>query len=216
MTWCLRDGPNGTGAILSNLTNLTGTPGIAIAQTQAFTIIGGVRSVQLIIRATANNNASPFTGLAEVAFTDCVPAVAHPLQSRLACRDTPITVHLATDGSGPSTYAWEIADPDAPGGWTSISNGPISVSGIVVGTATDATSADLSVTLTAPAGSFSFRCGVSNACSGGVVVSSAAQITICPADFNLRWRGEPRRPGRLHQLLFRRIGFGGRVPRGGL
>ncbi|MCA9288515.1 MAG: hypothetical protein KDA05_08015 [Phycisphaerales bacterium] len=61
----LRDGGN---AVLLERTCQTAYEDIEIAQTYRFAPVANVASVQFIVRATANNNFSPYTGLAEVAF----------------------------------------------------------------------------------------------------------------------------------------------------
>ena len=53
---------------LATLTDLVGVPNVLTAQQYDFPVVSGVSSVQFIVRATANNNSSPYTGLAEVAF----------------------------------------------------------------------------------------------------------------------------------------------------
>lgn len=61
------------GTLLSSLTNLTAESGIAFAQSYCLSTIAGVSTVSLTVRATADNNSSPFTGLAEVAFANVTP-----------------------------------------------------------------------------------------------------------------------------------------------
>ena len=56
------------GSTLLALTDLTAVGGTAFAQTFCFPQTAGVSSAQFIVRATQNNNVSPYTGLAEVAF----------------------------------------------------------------------------------------------------------------------------------------------------
>lgn len=62
----LRDSASNT---LLSLTNVTALDNVATAQTFAFAETADISSVQFIVRGTANNNSSPFTGLAEVAFS---------------------------------------------------------------------------------------------------------------------------------------------------
>ncbi len=57
---------------LATITDLIGVPNVLTAQQFDFPVVSGVSSVQFIVRATANNNSSPYTGLAEVAFA--IPA----------------------------------------------------------------------------------------------------------------------------------------------
>lgn len=65
----LRDSASNT---LLALTSVAALPDVAVAQTFTFAETSNISSVQFIVRATANNNSSPYTGLAEVAFS--VPA----------------------------------------------------------------------------------------------------------------------------------------------
>ncbi|MCU0688876.1 MAG: hypothetical protein MUE97_03935 [Phycisphaerales bacterium] len=89
-TLTLRDAAGGTLRVLENVPSSTG---IASAQAFCFPETAGVRSAVFVINATANNNAGPFTGLAEVAFglvTACGSAdIAGPNQS--TCIDGVLT-----------------------------------------------------------------------------------------------------------------------------
>jgi hypothetical protein len=89
-TLTLRDA---SGATLRVLENVPSATGLASAQAFCFPVTEGVRSAVFVINATANNNAGPFTGLAEVAFglvTQCgVADIAGPNQS--TCIDGVLT-----------------------------------------------------------------------------------------------------------------------------
>jgi hypothetical protein len=89
-TLTLRDAAGNPLRVLENVPSSTG---IASAQTFCFPETAGVRSAVFVINATANNNAGPYTGLAEVAFgqaTRCGPAdIAGPNQS--TCVDGVLT-----------------------------------------------------------------------------------------------------------------------------
>lgn len=65
----LRDSANN---VLHSMNWVSALPNVATAQTFAFTHTDNVSSVEFIVRATENNNVSPYTGLAEVRFS--VPA----------------------------------------------------------------------------------------------------------------------------------------------
>ncbi|HYF15708.1 MAG TPA: hypothetical protein VD971_11625 [Phycisphaerales bacterium] len=62
--------------VLLSLTNVVAQPDVAVAQNFSFAQTANVSSVQLVVRATANNNSSPYTGLAEVAFSVPAPGAA--------------------------------------------------------------------------------------------------------------------------------------------
>ena len=86
----LRDASN---TILLERTCMTGYENIEIAQTYRFAPIADVASVQFIVRATANNNSSPYTGLAEVAFeadgADCPADLTRGAVAGPPCYGTP-------------------------------------------------------------------------------------------------------------------------------
>jgi hypothetical protein len=104
----LFDGPNGTGNTLATFPNRPLLPDTAIAQTSAFPATAGVRSVRLIVRETQNNNSSPFTGLAEVAFAECLGTSTAPsVASANMCFTGSATLTAQVSGSGPFTYSWQ-------------------------------------------------------------------------------------------------------------
>lgn len=186
----LFDGPNGTGNELTRLTNLVGVPDLAVAQTTAFPITPNVRSVQLIVRATQNNNVSPYTGLAEVRFAPCIaagPGSAVPAVG--TCPAGEAFFDAAPAGSGPFTYQWQVADDSAPGGWANIIDGTVFVGGQRVGLFTGSQSPQLrgSGFYIGPefpvyAAPVLLRCAVTNTC--GSATTEPTTLTICPSDFN--------------------------------
>ena len=113
----------------------------------------------------------------------------------LVCRfsATSVSASLSPSGGGvgTSTYQWEIADPNVPGGWRSIVSGvnlmptPALPGAFVAGNVTSAT---LSIGPLYPTGSpvppqsIMVRCTASNAC--GTAVSRPVRLTACAADVN--------------------------------
>ena len=170
---------DGSGNIISSLSNLTGQPNIAIAQTTTFDVISGVRSVQFIVRATANNNSSPYTGLAEVAFGPCIPPSADLGDSALTCPGGDVNLTVQFGGSGARTFAWEALDPD--NNVIPLVDGPIpGFSAVLSGTASQ--TLVVSGIDANTAANLRFRCVISNPC--GTVASTPASITLCNLDFN--------------------------------
>ncbi len=170
---------DGSGNIISTLTNLTGQPNVATAQTTSFDVISGVRSVQFIVRATANNNSSPYTGLAEVAFGPCIPPIATLSPDALTCPGGDVTLTVQFGGSGLRTFAWEALDAD--NNVIPLVDGPIpGFSAVLSGTA--AQTLVISGVDAATAAALRFRCVISNPC--GSQASEPASITLCNLDFN--------------------------------
>jgi len=176
---------NAGGTVLANLTDLIALPGIANAQTFAFPITPQVRSVQFIVRATQNNNASPFTGLAEVAFSPCIAAGAVGQAPQSVCPLGTLTLTPGILGSAPFTYQWEHQDPTNPAVWLPISDGPLSINGAPFGTASGANllSLQLSGSTAQPFSlpSANFRCVVTNTC--GTANSGLTPVRVCVGDF---------------------------------
>jgi hypothetical protein len=165
------------GAVLATIPNLVGVPGVAIAQTYVFDVIQNVKTVQFIVRATANNNVSPFTGLAEVLFDTCITASASAPASLLVCPGGTATLSVTPAGSGPFTYRWERLGDSEP---VTLTDGPLPGSGATV---SGATTANLTISGIDPAATVGeYRCVVTNPCSE--TFSGAATITFCPADTN--------------------------------
>jgi hypothetical protein len=177
------------GTVLANLTGLTGVPNIQTAQTYGFNIVSNVSSVEFIVRATANNNSSPFTGLAEVAFADCIPASVAALEDRLTCPAAPIEFAALASGSGPFTYQWQWTCISAAGtpcaGWANVTEGDNTAGGGVVFSAAGSTAAALSVApgaLGSDTAGLQFRAVVEGAC--GSATTNPSTLVVCRADFN--------------------------------
>ena len=179
---------DGGGSVLATYANLTGLPNIESAQTYPLNVVEGVRSVQFIVRATLNNNVSPYTGLAEVAFEACLNAIAPAPRSTSTCKGSSATFEIVAGGSGAFTYQWQCEDPFTST-WVNVPAGEYEPLGV---TFADGTSASLQVQASTAAGNASLeslrvRCIVTNPCS--IATSDPATLGLCacldcPADFN--------------------------------
>lgn len=150
---------------LATYTDLLATPDVPIAQIYGFAAVDNVRAVRFIVRETANNNVSPYTGLAEVAFTSCVtPIVASP-GNQGACPGGTARFTASVNGTPPFSYQWRfngdpinpLLNPSADTATLEITN----VSGEVEGI---------------------YDCVVTGACESGT--SPAATLTVCPSDLD--------------------------------
>ena len=179
---------DGGGVQLGALTGLQGQPGITAAQTYAFPILSGVRSVEFIVRATANNNSSPYTGLAEVAFAECVGATAPTPESQSTCRGGTATFTMSAGGSGPFQHRWQVQDPGT-GEWVATPEGEYAPLGLAFsGGQTPSLTVHAFNSEGVPAANRAMvRCEVTNACGGavsGLTTLSVCACLECPADFN--------------------------------
>jgi hypothetical protein len=156
------------GTVLSTVTNIAATPNVAVAQTKLFNQVTNVSSIQYIVRETANNNASPYTGLAEVAFETCLPCSPSAPEARTVCPGGTASFTVAPNGTGPVSYQWKRNGADIP------LAGP-------GGNAT-AQSATLIINSAGAGDVAAYSCVLTNPC--GVVPSAAAMLSVCPADFN--------------------------------
>ncbi|MBN8597776.1 MAG: immunoglobulin domain-containing protein [Planctomycetes bacterium] len=93
---------------LATLTNLTATPDVPVAQIYGFEAISNVSAIRFIVRATANNNVSPYTGLAEVAFTSCVSPIVAPVANAGICPGGSVQFTAAASGTPPFSYQWRF------------------------------------------------------------------------------------------------------------
>jgi hypothetical protein len=168
---------NAAGTVLATIPNLVGVPNVLTAQTYAFTVVENVKTVQFIVRATANNNSSPFTGLAEVLFDTCITASSTTPSSLIVCPGGTATLSVTPTGSGPFAYRWERLGDSEP---VTISDGPLPGSAATVSGATTANLTISGIDTAATLGEY--RCVVTNPCSE--TLSGAATITYCPADTN--------------------------------
>jgi hypothetical protein len=159
---------NASGAVLSTVTNIPATPNVAVAQTKFFDQVLNVSSIQYIIRETANNNSSPYTGLAEVAFEACLPCSPSVPEDRDICPGGSASFSVTPNGTGPVTYQWKrngVNIPLAgPGGNATAQSATLVISG--AGTPDVAT----------------YTCDLTNPCA--TVTSAGAALRVCQADFN--------------------------------
>ncbi len=169
---------------LAEFKNLTGQPNVLIAQPVAFDVTENVSSIQFIVRATLNNNVSPYTGLAEVLFETCFPATSAAPLSVSSCPSGTINFQANPGGSGPFIYSWETLDDD--GNWVEAQNGIFEINGVPVATITGADAqlvqVDLDPALGASQALSKWRCKITNPCNDAI--SEPAVLVICPTDFD--------------------------------
>ncbi len=180
---------DGDGAVLATVAGVPAVGNIATAQTFPFEQVEGVRSVQFIVRATANNNSSPYTGLAEVAFAECLEVIAPAPAGVTTCTSDWASVTVEPTGTGPFQYRWQVEDAGEPGGWRDISDGEDEALQVTFAGAAMDSLGILGTTDGGPTGvrNLRVRCVVMNPC--GQSESDAAAIAMCaclecPADFN--------------------------------
>jgi len=156
----LLDASNG---VLATRTGLMATPDVPVAQIYGFEAVQNVRAVRFIVRATANGNISPYTGLAEVAFTSCVsPIVASPGNKGI-CPGGSIEFTAAVNGTPPFSYQWRFnGNPIDP---------------LVNSSATKPT---LEITNVRDEVAGTYDCVVTGPCSSGI--SPGATLSVCTSD----------------------------------
>ncbi|MFT3683878.1 MAG: hypothetical protein QM783_02940 [Phycisphaerales bacterium] len=178
----LFSGPGATGSSLLLLTNVVALPNVATGQSFPFNVTADVRSVKFTVRATENNNVSPFTGLAEVRFGPCVePTITAGGQpvGAAACAGQEASFAVAPSGSGAFTTGWQyqLGGSDE---WHQVIEGPNTATAVSF-TAVGAASQGVTVY---PAGNWPldtavrFRAVVNSPC--GQVNSAPAQISSTP------------------------------------
>ncbi len=171
----LRDG---AGATLAQHLGLVGVPNVPTAQSYAFNIVDNVRSIQFIVRATNNNNVSPYTGLAEVAFDTCIAATTSSPSNQIVCPGGTAMLVADVGGSGPLVLRWERVD--GSGNAVTLSDGPLPGSSAVISGATTNTLTVAGVDVAAT--SFTYRLVVGNRCSQTTSVPTV--LSYCPVDAN--------------------------------
>ena len=120
-----------------------------------------------------------------------VPVIVTGPASGSTCSASTTNFSVEAEGTGPFTYQWRVSDTTAPGGWTTLTDGPLIIDGTTWGTISDATTATLRAQpdpLTYyVANTLRFHCVVTNGC--GSATSDSATLTVCAcldcsADFN--------------------------------
>ncbi len=121
------------------------------------------------------------------------PSIAAPPESATACRGTSTDFAVTAQGGLPGagfTYQWQIEDESAPGAWTDLTDGPVTVGGTEVGSVTGSAATEMNFQSEAEAIGFSqhrFRVVVTNTCGGTTSIAAVLSICAClacPADFN--------------------------------
>lgn len=120
---------------------------------------------------------------------DNIPWIAHqPTATQAPCGQATTLAIVPAAGFGSLTFAWQLQDPATPGGWRTITDGPLNVLGDVVGSAADTSTPSLSITPTLNFGPVEFRCVVSNSCgqstSDPAPVWASSCANFCDADVN--------------------------------
>ena len=153
------------GNTLATLPNLTGTKDIAIAQVYGFPAVNNVSRVRFTVRETANNNVSPFTGLAEVAFTTCVAPRPAPVANTGVCAGGTATFTATANGTPPFTYQWRR-------------------NGQPINTSLNPSAATATLTITNVGGSdvASYDCVIDGPCESAT--TAPATLALCPADLD--------------------------------
>lgn len=146
-------------------------------------------------RGNSNGGGGNFIGYTNVAAADnlriavhpCIAVTQQPLAAS-ACTTGSAEFEVVASGDGTLSYQWQISDPSSPGGWRSLIDGDIALTGRSVGTfsgsGTDRGRWDGQYADGHNPGSWSasFRCVVSNSC--GSVASVPADLRLCAADLN--------------------------------
>gem|GEM_PF-4345912 len=172
------------GTILATFSNLTGERDIKTAQTSPFTQTANVKSVQFIVKATANGNVSPYTGLAEVAFTDCVEPIATPVSAKVAACPTAVgSIRGIDDGTRPLSGVWSVESPAGSGSFAPVQDGINTLASGLAFTASGLATDELlvsNVTLGAHPNAIVFVRRIENMC--GNSTTSPIVFSLCPAD----------------------------------
>lgn len=153
------------GNVLASVPNLAGLRDITIAQVYGFAQVSNVSRVRFTVRETFNNNVSPFTGLAEVAFTSCVAPRPAPVANTGVCPGGTVSFTATADGTPPFTYQWRR-------------------NGEPIDTTLNPTAATATLTITNVGANdvASYDCVIGGPCESATTAS--ATIALCPADLD--------------------------------
>lgn len=152
-------------APLATFTDLVATPDVPVAQIYGFESVANVRAIRFIVRATASNNVSPYTGLAEVAFTSCVSPIVAPVANAGICPGGSVQFTASVSGTPPFSYQWRFnGEPIDP--LTNIT----------------ATKPTLEVTNVRDEVEGTYDCVVTGPCSSTITLP--ATLAVCLSDFN--------------------------------
>ena len=126
----------------------------------------------------------PTVGVQTCAFPYDTPTITQqPGNLSLCANNTdPAEFSVTAVSTEAMVYLWQLDDPDAPDGWTPLSDGLIQGLGLTVGAQTPTLA--IAVALP-PTRNFRFRCVVSTRC--GTIFSNAAALSVsvlCTGDFN--------------------------------
>lgn len=96
------------------------------------------------------------------------------------------TASTTVGGAGVGTlgHSWQVADPNAPGGWRVLTDGGLTIGADHIGTISGSSTAQINAQFDPDfTQSITVRCNVSNVC--GSVTSNSTTLRVCIADFNL-------------------------------
>ena len=176
-----------TGTTLGNCAGMAFSPDGSLFIADGDT--GGTNRLYRFDLATASmTNIGPtnaaggtYRGLAGLVFGCAAAQVTGSPSDASTCPAGGATFSVAS--SNASSIRWHVEDSSAPTGWTSITDGPVTLGGEVVGTAAGSSTASMHfANRTGNLRSLRFLATVSNSC--GSENSSPAALTICVGEFN--------------------------------
>ena len=122
----------------------------------------------------------PSKNFARMRYTVNPPAFVQFPVDAAGCVGSPLSIPTRVQGA--SQIEWHLKDPAAPGGWRTLTDGPLLLGGIDAGTI-EGTGADtLRVLATRDMGALEVRCRLINACH--TFTSHEVRLSFCVADFN--------------------------------
>ncbi len=158
-----------TGEILFSIPGPSGTGSQLVRLNGNAYVNGAVIPNGITIRGLAWANLPPrFQGISDV----------------ITCPSGTTTVTAEVSGTA-MTYAWEVEDASAPGGYRPVGTGTLTLNGTPVATLSTTDTASLTIDLTGFGTGFGtarFRCVAMNSCA--TVTSAPATVRVCPGDLN--------------------------------
>ena len=109
------------------------------------------------------------------------PAILSGPTFRDPCFTAAVPGFVSINAVRASSVAWEVQDPSAPGGWRTVTNGLLSINGVLRFNVANATTTTLTLAPQGdccPADPFIFRARVENGC--GTVTSGNAEVRVYP------------------------------------
>ncbi|MEI7656506.1 MAG: GC-type dockerin domain-anchored protein [Phycisphaerae bacterium] len=176
-----------TGTLLGNCAGMTFSPGgtlfIADGDTSGtnrlyrFDFAAG----SMIDIGPTNAAGGAYRGLAGLVFGCTAARITAPPANASTCPSGGATFTVATANA--TSIRWQIEDAAATTGWTLITDGPVTLAGEFIGTASGASAASLQFTnVSTNLRTLRFRASASSTCGGET--SDPASLTICIGEFN--------------------------------